>query len=75
MGKKANESEADVCQFDTLDEFLRFRKAFPEKMKNNYNYVLSDGIQENGFYKVIESGSYFKSFKKKLKKYISEGMS
>ncbi|CDH00535.1 hypothetical protein [Xenorhabdus bovienii] len=69
--KKANESEADACQFDTTDEFLKFRKAVPEKMKNNYCYVLSDGTQENGFDKVIESGSHIKPFKKKLKKYLN----
>ncbi|MDE9488018.1 hypothetical protein [Xenorhabdus bovienii] len=70
--KKANEPEADAYQFDTLNEFLKFRKEVPEKMRNNYNYVLSDGTQENGCYKVLESGSHIKQFKKKLKKYITQ---
>ena len=61
--KGANLNDADIYQFDSLDELISFRNKFPEKMKMSYNYVYSDRVI-NSNYHAIAQKSHFKQFKK-----------
>ncbi|EGO1680188.1 hypothetical protein ACEWT7_004605 [Salmonella enterica] len=66
--KNAQDDDADVIQFDDLDALIKYRKAYPEKMKYNYHYALCKVVRKNGsfcneYINIVEA-DHFKKFKK-----------
>ncbi|MBN3262973.1 hypothetical protein [Pectobacterium brasiliense] len=52
----------DVCEFRSLKELMGFRRQFPEEMKNEYSYMLSEGTQKNGAHISVVGAVHCKKF-------------
>ncbi|WP_447889578.1 hypothetical protein [Serratia fonticola] len=68
----ADYADYDVYEFKSLKELQKFRKAYPEKMKHEYNYALTKTVNPVGdsFIGksiVIVSEAHFKKFIKQVK--------
>lgn len=65
----ADYADYDVYEFKSLKELQKFRKLFPEKMRNQYYYQLSTCAISNGRYKNIDivSADHYKQFIKQVK--------
>ncbi|MFS7282059.1 hypothetical protein AB6867_26440 [Serratia proteamaculans] len=55
-------ADFDVCEFHSLKELQEFRKSYPEKMKNEYSYLLSSGTQPSGRHIGVVSAEHYKKF-------------
>ncbi|AVX40630.1 TPA: hypothetical protein ACHJX8_003716 [Yersinia enterocolitica] len=55
--------------FDSLKALQGFRKSFPEKMKNEYHYQLSQCVMSKGRYRNIDivTAKHYKKFIKLVK--------
>ncbi|MBS0057642.1 hypothetical protein [Yersinia sp. Marseille-Q3913] len=63
--KKADHANFELYGFESLKELQVFRKAYPEKMKEEYHYELSSNAQTNG--KNIVTANHYKKFIKLVK--------
>ncbi|NCG53633.1 hypothetical protein GWK46_20285 [Serratia fonticola] len=69
-GEKGTDyADFDCYGFNSLKELQKFRKSFPEKMKNEYDYQLGKLAISNGRYRniTIVSASHYKQFIKQVK--------
>lgn len=66
--KGAVSEEAEVYEFEGMDDLIRFRKRFPEQMKYEYHYLLSGGTKNFQHIAIVEA-NHFKQFKKLVNLY------
>lgn len=66
--KGAVTEEAEVYEFEGMDDLIRFRKKFPEQMKYEYHYILSGGTKNFRHIALVEA-NHFKQFKKLVNQY------
>lgn len=61
--KKNNvEDEWDVMEFSSLTELKKYRKSYPEKMRFNYAYALSRGVDKQFRHINVAEADHFKQF-------------
>ncbi|MEQ9883237.1 hypothetical protein ABRP83_13785 [Pectobacterium brasiliense] len=64
-GKKGTPYEDfDVCEFNTLEELKMFRRQYPEQMKCEYSYMLSEGTEKSGAHISVVDAVHCKKFYK-----------
>ena len=61
--KGAVDEEAEVYEFEGMDDLIQFRKKFPKEMKYEYHYILSGGTKIFRHIALVEA-NHFKQFKK-----------
>ncbi|EET3855764.1 hypothetical protein FIO24_004560 [Escherichia coli] len=66
--KGAIDEEAEVYEFEGMDDLIQFRKKFPEQMKYEYHYILSDDTKNFRHIALVEA-NHFKQFKKLVNLY------
>ena len=66
--KGAVTEEADVYEFERMDDLIQFRRKYPEQMKYEYHYILSGGTKNFQHIALVEA-NHFKQFKKLVNQY------
>ena len=66
--EKNSADEGDVFEFDTLDALKAMRRSSPEKMKNQYFYALSGGVDKQFQHKNVVEANHFKQFVRLMKR-------
>ena len=64
-GKNSVE-EWDVLEFETLAALKAMRRSSPEKMKNQYFYALSCGVDKQFQHKNVVEANHFKQFVRQI---------
>ncbi|WP_447864696.1 hypothetical protein [Kluyvera sichuanensis] len=66
--EKNSADEWDVLEFETLDALKAMRRSSPEKMKNQYFYALSCGVDKQFQHKNVVEANHFKQFVRLMKR-------
>ncbi|WP_313108000.1 hypothetical protein [Pseudescherichia vulneris] len=66
--ERDSEEEWDVMDFEALADLKEFRRRYPEKMKCQYRYGLSSGVDEQFRYVLVTKADHFKQFVRQLER-------
>ena len=66
--EKNSADEWDVLEFETLGALKAMRRSSPEKMKNQYFYALSGGVDKQFQHKNVVEANHFKQFVRLIKR-------
>ncbi|MDU1199084.1 hypothetical protein [Kluyvera ascorbata] len=64
--EKNSVEEWDVLEFDTLAALKAMRRSSPEKMKNQYFYALSCGVDKQFQHQNVVEANHFKQFVRQI---------
>ncbi|EPO7809035.1 hypothetical protein ACUF6K_004529, partial [Enterobacter hormaechei] len=64
--EKNSADEWDVLEFETLDALKTMRRSSPEKMKNQYFYALSCGVDKQFQHRNVVEANHFKQFVRQI---------
>ncbi|MEY8712219.1 hypothetical protein [Mangrovibacter phragmitis] len=68
-GKKGTADEdMDVYEFRSVAQLKAFRKRWPEKMCEQYAYLLSAGTDRHGHHVAVATGKHFRPFLREIKR-------
>lgn len=68
-GEKGTPNEdMDVYEFQSVAELKAFRKRWPEKMREQYAYLLSSGTDRHGHQVAVAVGEHFRQFMREVKR-------
>ncbi|MCS3434217.1 hypothetical protein [Klebsiella sp. BIGb0407] len=62
MEKGSDGENNEVYEFSSLMALKDFRRAFPEKMKSTYSYIISAGTKPSGEHICLLSAAHCKQF-------------
>ena len=66
--KGTPDGDMDVYEFSSVAELKAFRKRWPEKMRNQYAYLLSSGTDRHGHHVAVAVGEHFRQFMREVKR-------